>query len=90
MTSAVTAAERRRDRVALGLFAAGALLYFVAYIGMRRMATTAIVVVPGQPAIREFTRLWLLSRLALLIAVLGGVAMLYSFWRWRTRPKDVI
>jgi len=89
VTSAVTAVERRRDRVALGLFAAGALLYLVAFVGLHRMATVPSDVVPGH-AVRDFTRLWLLSRLGMLIALIGGVAMLWSFWRWHSRPKDVI
>jgi hypothetical protein len=90
VTAGVTPAERQRDRIALGIFAAGALLYLFAYVGMHRLATVPIVPSVGHPALREFTRLWQLSRLALVIAAIGGIGMLWSFWRWRARPKDVI
>ena len=91
MSHAVNATERRRDRVAVAIFAAGALLYFFSFLGMNTMATVPIVSEAGHPvAVRHFTYLWIVSLVGLALATVGGGAMAWSFWRYHRRPKDVI
>jgi len=90
VSGAVTAADRRRDRLALAIFAGGAFLYLLAYLGMHSLAYSPVVSDLAHPALRRFTWLWILSLAGLTLAGAGGVAMLLSFWRWHRRPKDVI
>jgi hypothetical protein len=85
VTRPVTAAERKRDRIALGLLAAGLVLYGTAFLGMRTMAEVPIVARPGHPAITHFTNLWLLSLAGIALVGIGGIAMAWSFWRYLTR-----
>jgi hypothetical protein len=90
VTRAVSAAERRRDRIALGLLVAGIFLYGASYLGMHNMAEIPIITVPGHLVVPKFTRLWLMSLLGLALILAGGVAMAWSFTRYHARRKDAI
>jgi hypothetical protein len=88
VTAAVSAAERKRDRIALALLAAGAFLYGASYLGMHNMAEIPIVTVPGHMVIPKFTRLWLMSLLGLALFIAGSVAVAWSFARHHARGKE--
>ena len=88
MTAAVTADERRRDRIALAIFAVGALMYGYAYLGMHALMTQHLVTVIPHQQERRFTILWQLSRLGLLTSAAGAVAMAWSYFRYRQRAAE--
>lgn len=89
MTPAVSAAERKRDRIALALLAAGAFLYGASYLGMHNMAEVPIVTVPGHMVVTKFTRLWIMSLLGLALLIAGGVAVAWSFAHHHARRKEI-
>jgi hypothetical protein len=84
----MNAADRRRDKIALGFLGVGAFLYGAAFLGMHTMAVVPIVPVPGHPAIAHFTRLWLMSLAGLALIGVGGVAMAWSFGRFHARRHE--
>ncbi len=88
MTSALTSADRRRDKIALAFLGLGAFLYAASYLGMHTMAVVPIVPVPGHPAIARFTRLWLMSLAGLGFIGIGGIAMAWSFGRFHARRHE--
>lgn len=88
MSAIVSAADRRRDRIALAIFAAGALLYLLAYAGMNYLKTAHLVTVTPHQQERRFTLYWELSRLGLLIAIIGAFTMAWSYLRYRARPAE--
>ena len=85
----MNAAERGRDRVALGIFAVGAFLYGFAWLRAHNMAAFPILTDPTTTAVHRVDRLAHLSKAGLAIAAIGAVAMLWSFWHYQSRPKDV-
>jgi hypothetical protein len=89
VTPAVSAAERKRDRIALALLAAGAFLYGASYLGMHNMAEVPIVMVPGHMVVTKFTRLWIMSLLGLALLIAGGVAVAWSFAHHHARRKEI-
>ena len=88
MTRAVTAAERRRDRIALAIVGVGLFAYVASFLGMRTLAEVPIIADPAHPAIVHFTNLWYLSRAGIVIVIVGGAAMAWSFWRYVTRAPE--
>jgi hypothetical protein len=88
VSTGVTAADRRRDRIALAIFAAGALLFLYAYAGMRSLETGHLVsVVPHQQEMR-FDRYWVISLVGKGVAAIGALAMGWSYMRYRMRPEE--
>jgi len=88
VSAGVTAADRRRDSIALAILAAGAFVYLYAFIGMRALTTARLVsIFPHEQELR-FNRLWELSRLGLLLGAVGALAMAWSYARYRMRPTE--
>jgi hypothetical protein len=81
----VSAADRRRDSVALALFAMGAFLGLVSFRGFRRMAQMPIVPLAGSTAVGHADHLWRLALAGLALFAAGGAALTWSYWRYRAR-----
>ena len=88
MSTGVNAADRRRDRIALAIFAAGALLYLYAFNGMHELSTQHLVTVVPHEQEQRFTRFWEISRAGIVSAVIGALAMGWSYMRYRLRPAE--
>jgi hypothetical protein len=76
----VTRADRTRDVVSILVLLLGAGLYAYAWTGMHNLATKQLVIPKGIAAMRYFDTYWQMSRVAILIMLVGAATVAWSFW----------
>ncbi len=86
---AVSRADRARDTVAVAVLAVGGAVWLYGYLGLRAIRREPIIVVPGGPtAVEQAVHFWNFTRAGAAIAVLGVLAMIWSFWRHHRQQQS--
>ena len=81
----MTRADRTRDAMSMLVLLAGFALYGYAWWGMRGLATKQLVIPKGIAAMRYFDTYWQMSRLAILVMIVGTAAIAWSCWSYSRR-----
>ena len=88
MSPAPTAADRRRDLIAIALVIGGAVLFVIGFLKLRELHTQPIVLPPGGRAYPIFLRYYLLSVLGLVLAFAGIGTAVWAFLRHERSAAD--